>query len=298
LRRRFQRYFDSVKSAGNIIDEKNNARNNARKENDKDNNKDNNKSNDKDNDNLRGNSEINIGSLYRGESKRILKDIENGDLDIIIGTHGLLSDRIKYKNLGLIIIDEEQKFGVKHKEMLKSRRLDVNILSMSATPIPRTFNMALSQIKDISVIATPPDNRKPIKNFSARFDWQVISKAIKTEVNRGGQVYFLHNRVKDIEKIALNLNTLLPDIRIDVAHGQMSIKLLRQIMGNFAEGKIDVLVSTTIIENGLDLPNVNTLIVDDVEILGLAQMYQIRGRIGRGDKQAYAYFMYKKLRGD
>jgi transcription-repair coupling factor len=232
------------------------------------------------------------------EQRQIIEDLELGKIDILIGTHSILSERVRFKNLGLIVIDEEQRFGVKHKEKLKLRRLDSHVLTLTATPIPRTLNLSLSGVRDISVIETPPLNRKPIKNYTGALDWNLIIQSILKERERTGQVYFLHNRVRDIESVALKIHELLPDINVDVAHGQMAVHHLTKVMREFAEGKIDVLVCTTIIENGIDLPNVNTLIVDDVEKLGLSQMYQIRGRIGRADRQAYAYFFYNNLRGN
>ncbi|MBD3328916.1 transcription-repair coupling factor, partial [Candidatus Dojkabacteria bacterium] len=219
-------------------------------------------------------------------------------IDLIIGTHSLLSDRIELKTPGLIVIDEEQKFGVKHKEKIKALRLNAHTLSMTATPIPRTLHMSLSGIRDISVIATPPPGRKPIINKSHIFNWDIVQQAIAKEMVRDGQVYYLHNRVATIDKTALKIQELFPQKRVDVVHGRMAASHLASVMQRFARKEIDILVCTTIVENGLDLANVNTLIIDDVEKLGLAQMYQIRGRIGRGERQAYAYFLYKKLRGD
>lgn len=235
--------------------------------------------------------------LSKPEINSTIQSLEDGTIDLVVGTHSLLSDAVKFKNLGLVIIDEEQRFGVKHKEKIKLKRVECNVLTMSATPIPRTLNMALSGIREISVIATPPHNRKPIINKVSEFTWEQVEKAIHFEKNRKGQVYYLHNKVADIEKIALYILEKMPDINVEVAHGQMSVMRLASVMNKFAAGEIDVLVATTIIENGLDLPNVNTLIVDDIDRLGLAQLYQIRGRIGRSDRQAYAYIMHKTLRG-
>lgn len=245
---------------------------------------------------------IRIESLSRfqnvSEQRAIIEDLEQGKIDILIGTHSLLSDKVRFKSLGLIVIDEEQRFGVKHKEKLKLRRLDSHVLTLTATPIPRTLNMSLSGVRDISVIQTPPQSRKPIKNYTGERNWDLIIQAIQKEKDRAGQIYFLHNRVRDIESVALKINELMPEIIVDVAHGQMAVHQLAKVMRDFAAGRIDVLVCTTIIENGIDLPNVNTLIVDDIEKLGLSQMYQIRGRIGRADKQAYAYFFFDSLRGN
>lgn len=230
--------------------------------------------------------------LSNEDSKRVIEDIKSGKVDVVIGTHRLLSKDVEFKNLGLLIVDEEQKFGVSQKEKLKRARVDVHVLSLTATPIPRTLNMALSGVRDISVIATPPIGRKPIKNIVKKFEWGDVEDAIKNEVSRGGQVYFVHNRVSSIENVKLKLEERLPGVRFSVGHGQMSPEKLSRVMRDFNERKNDVLICSTIIENGLDMPNVNTLIVDRSEMFGLAQLYQLRGRIGRGDRQAYAYFFY------
>lgn len=239
---------------------------------------------------------VNVAALSRflgnDEIENVIKDLKSGKVDLVIGTHRLLSKDVKFKDLGLIVIDEEQRFGVSQKEKLKKARVDANVLSLSATPIPRTLNMALSGVRDISVIATPPEGRKPIKNFVKKFEWDLAAEAIKKEVNRGGQVYFVHNRVNTIGFVKQRLEELLPDVRFVVGHGQMSPQRLSKVMREFHENTHHVLICTTIIENGLDLPNVNTLIVDRAEMFGLAQLYQLRGRIGRGDRQAFAYFLY------
>lgn len=234
----------------------------------------------------------------KAERTTVINDLQDGKVNIVIGTHSLLSDAVKFKNLALIVVDEEQRFGVKHKEKIKSKKVEAHVLSMSATPIPRTLNLSLSGLRDISIIATPPANRVPIKNDFHQYDVEYAVGAIKNELQRQGQVYYLHNRIADIDQTAMKLMELYPTAKVDVAHGRMSGPDLTRVMRSFAQGDIDVLVCTTIIENGLDLPNVNTLIVDDVEKLGLSQMYQIRGRIGRSDRPAYAYFMYKNLKGD
>ena len=245
---------------------------------------------------------LKIASLSRYSSaqdkKETLESLGSGELDVVVGTHALLSDSIRIKNLGLIVIDEEQKFGVKQKEKLKSARVDSHVLSLSATPIPRTLNLSLSGIRDISIISTPPPGRLSIKNSFGEMDWKVANSAIRTELDRGGQVYFLHNRVGQLKELAQKLSEFFPKAHIAIAHGQMPGDKLASAMGEMAAGNIDILVCTTIIENGIDLPNVNTLIVSQAEMLGLAQLYQIRGRIGRSDKQAYAYFMFNKLRGN
>lgn len=245
---------------------------------------------------------FNIVSLSRfsSESEReyVLNGLKNGTVDIVIGTHSLLAEDVKFKDLGLLVIDEEQKFGVKQKERLKEARVDTNILSLTATPIPRTLNMALTGIRDISVLAIPPLGRKEIANHFEKFNWDSILKAISKELGRDGQVYFLHNRVGDIHKIKEQLEKLFPKANIEIAHGQMNTETLTRVMGDFVERRIDILICTTIIENGLDIPNANTLIVDDATKLGLSQMYQIRGRIGRSLEQAYAYFFYDTLQGN
>lgn len=245
---------------------------------------------------------MNIASLSRflkgKEKQNILDDLEKGSIDIVIGTQSLLQKRVFFKNLGLIIIDEEQKFGVKQKEELKTKRLESHVLSMSATPIPRTLSMSLSGIRDISTLLTPPEGRKAIHNSYKVFDWDDVQQAIGKELERGGQVYFLHNNVVDIKPVLLKLSELFPQSSIAIAHGQMKPEELSRVMHAFSQGKIDILLCTTIIENGIDIPNVNTLIVDDAARFGLSQLYQIRGRIGRSNVQAYAYFFYKSMKGN
>ncbi|MCB9803871.1 DEAD/DEAH box helicase [Candidatus Nomurabacteria bacterium] len=231
------------------------------------------------------------------KQREAIESAKNGEVDILIGTHSLLNPSIKFKNIGLIVIDEEQKFGVSQKESLKQKRVESHVLSLSATPIPRTLNMSLSGIRDISVIATPPHRRRAIKNMFAKFDWSLVNRAISKELERKGQVYYLHNRVKDIIDVKNKLQKYFPGSVVEIAHGQLSDHELSEVMYRFGKGHIDILVCTTIIENGLDLPNVNTLVVDRSEIFGLSQLYQIRGRIGRSDKQAYAYFFHTKLVG-
>ncbi len=232
------------------------------------------------------------------EKQEIEEQVSKGKIDILIGTHALLSQSIKFKDLGLLIIDEEQKFGVKQKEKLKGSRVDTHVLSMTATPIPRTLNLSLMGVRDISVLAIPPLGRKEIKNEFSKFSFDTIKECIVRELKRGGQVYYLHNRVESIYGLEDQLKSLIPDIRIEVAHGRLRGDRLIEVMDKFVRNEIDVLLCTTIIENGLDISNANTLIVDDVNMLGLSQMYQIRGRVGRGEKQAYACFLYDQLRGD
>lgn len=230
----------------------------------------------------------------RAERKRIIKGLNKGELDIVIGTHSLLSDDIKFYDLGLIIMDEEQKFGVEQKEKLKKLRVSVNVLSMSATPIPRTLHMALSGMKDLSVINTPPVGRKPIVVYVMEYDPRVVRNAILREVNRGGQVIYVRNRVEELEEVFERLTNLVPEVKIGVAHGRMRKKVMEEIVWDFYKGKLDVLVCTTIIESGVDIPNANTLIVEDSHRYGLAQLYQLRGRVGRSEKRAFAYFLYPK----
>ncbi|MDI6591936.1 MAG: helicase-related protein, partial [Patescibacteria group bacterium] len=226
------------------------------------------------------------------EQKEILKGLKAGKVDIVIGTRRILSDDVQFKNLGLLIIDDEQRFGVRQKEKLKKLRASLDVLSLSATPIPRTLYMALSSLKDISLIQTPPLGRLSVKTFILPFSEKIIKKAIEKELKREGQVYYLHNRVETIETAKKFLESLVPKIKIGIAHGRLKEKELVKVMENFQNRKIDVLLATTIIENGLDLPNVNTLIAADSTRLGLSEAYQIRGRIGRSHLQAFAYFLY------
>jgi len=228
------------------------------------------------------------------EQKEILENLKRGRVDILIGTHRLLSNDVIFKNLGLLVIDDEQRFGVRQKEKFKKLRASLDILSLSATPIPRTLYMSLSSLRDVSLIQTPPFGRLPVKTSILPFKEKYIVEAIKNEIKRGGQVYYLYNRVETIELVKKFLEKLLPETNFGIAHGRLKEKELVKTMDNFQTRKIAVLIATTIIENGLDLPNVNTLIVADATKLGLAQAYQIRGRIGRSHRQAFAYFLYPK----
>lgn len=228
------------------------------------------------------------------EQKAILKDAQSGQVDIVIGTHRLLSKDIKFKDLGLLIVDEEQRFGVVHKEKLKKFRKTVDVLTLTATPIPRTLHMSLVGVRDMSVIETPPEERYPVQTFVVESSTQLVREAIRRELGRGGQIYYLHNRVESIEKAAYLVQELVPEARIGIAHGKMSEDQLENVMLDFMEAKLDVLVCTTIIETGLDISNVNTLIVDDADRLGLSQLYQLRGRVGRSNRVAYAYLTYNK----
>lgn len=228
------------------------------------------------------------------EKKETLKNLATGKCDVIIATHSLLQDNVIFKDLGLLVIDEEHRFGVRHKEKLKEFRENIDIISMSATPIPRTLYMSLSGIKDISVINTPPQNRLPIKTFVGEYNEQTVKNAIVNELDRDGQVFYLYNRVETIEEFKLELQKLVPNARIAVGHGQLSEKHLEDVIIGFDNHDYDILLCTTIIENGLDIPNANTMIIHEADKLGLAQLYQLRGRVGRSEKQAYCYCLYKK----
>ena len=226
------------------------------------------------------------------EATATLAGLADGSVDVVIGTHRLLGPKTKIKNLGLVIIDEEQRFGVEHKEHLKALRTNVDVLTMSATPIPRTLEMAVTGIREMSTIATPPEERLPVLTFVGPYNERQVAAAIRRELTRDGQVFFLHNRVASIERVAAKLAELVPEARFAVAHGQMHEDALEKVMVDFWERSFDVLVSTTIVESGLDIPNANTLIVDRAERFGLSQLHQIRGRVGRGRERAYAYFFY------
>ncbi len=225
----------------------------------------------------------------KAEQTKILKSMRTGVADIVIGTHRLLQKDVEFKSLGLLVIDEEQRFGVKHKEALKQKRRSVDVLALTATPIPRTLHLSLTGMRDISVITTPPADRQPIVSYISKYEDSVIKDAVKRELSRQGQVFFVHNNIKSIFKVAHHLEKLVPEAKIGVAHGRLSEKDLEQVMLDFVDLKIDVLVCTTIIESGLDIPSANTMIINKAERFGLAQIYQLRGRIGRGDHQAYAY---------
>jgi transcription-repair coupling factor (superfamily II helicase) len=227
----------------------------------------------------------------RAEQKQVLDDLKAGKLDIIVGTHRLLSKDVQFRELGLLVVDEEQRFGVAHKERIKQLRKRVDVLTMTATPIPRTLNMSLAGIRDMSIIETPPKDRLSIQTNVVKFDQPVISKAIRNEMERGGQVYFVHNRVESIYSLGSLIARLVPEARLAVAHGQMGEDELERVMVDFVAHKYDVLLATTIIENGLDIPNANTIIVNRADRYGLAQLYQLRGRVGRSDRRAYAYLL-------
>lgn len=231
-------------------------------------------------------------AIPKSTENQTLQLLKEGKIDFIIGTHRLLSDDICFKNLGLLIIDEEQKFGVKQKEKLKELKKNVDVLMLSATPIPRTLNLCLAGIKSISIINDPPTGRQPIETIIRPFSWQIIRQAIDYELKRQGQVFFLHNRIISIIKPYVQLKKLLPQAKIDIIHSKLPEKTLLNKIHNFRDGKIDILLATTIIQNGLDLKNVNTLIVEDSLKLGLADLHQLRGRVGRSSKKAFAYFLY------
>ncbi|MEK5499509.1 transcription-repair coupling factor [Bacillus sp. FSL M8-0168] len=241
---------------------------------------------------------VTIGLLSRfrtrKESSETIKGLKNGTVDIVIGTHRLLSKDVVYKDLGLLIIDEEQRFGVTHKEKIKRIKANVDVLTLTATPIPRTLHMSMLGVRDLSVIETPPENRFPVQTYVVEYNGALVREAIERELARGGQVYFLYNRVEDIERKAEEISMLVPDAKVTYAHGKMTENELESVMLNFLEGESDVLVSTTIIETGVDIPNVNTLIVHDADKMGLSQLYQLRGRVGRSNRVAYAYFTYRK----
>lgn len=241
---------------------------------------------------------VNIGLLSRFRTRKkqneTIKGLKDGTVDIVIGTHRLLSKDVIYKDLGLLIIDEEQRFGVTHKEKIKQFKANIDVLTLTATPIPRTLHMSMLGVRDLSVIETPPENRFPVQTYVVEYNPALVREAIERELARGGQVYFLYNRVEDIERKVDEISMLVPDARVTYAHGKMNESELESVMLSFLEGQHDVLVSTTIIETGVDIPNVNTLIVFDADRMGLSQLYQLRGRVGRSNRVAYAYFTYKR----
>ncbi|WP_028390515.1 transcription-repair coupling factor [Bacillus cihuensis] len=241
---------------------------------------------------------INIGLMSRFRTRKqqieTMKGLKAGTIDIVVGTHRLLSKDIEYRDLGLLIIDEEQRFGVTHKEKIKKLKTNVDVLTLTATPIPRTLHMSMLGVRDLSVIETPPENRFPIQTYVMEYNGVLVTEAIEREMARGGQVYFLYNRVEDIARKAEEISMLVPDARVTYAHGRMTEQELEAVMFGFIEGEYDVLVSTTIIETGVDIPNVNTLIVHDADRMGLSQLYQLRGRVGRSNRIAYAFFTYRK----
>ena len=241
---------------------------------------------------------INVELLNRFKTKKeqdeIIKKLKLGEVDVVVGTHRLLSEDVNFKDLGLLIIDEEHRFGVKDKEKIKKLRTNIDVLTMTATPIPRTLHMSIVGVRDMSVIYEPPHNRKPVQTYVLEYDQEVITEAITKEIEKGGQVFYLFNQVEGIEKKANEISMLVPEAKVGFAHGKMSGRELEEIMESFINHEINVLVCTTILESGIDIPNANTIIVENADRLGLAQLYQIRGRVGRSDKQAYAYVTYKR----
>jgi transcription-repair coupling factor (superfamily II helicase) len=241
---------------------------------------------------------VEVGILSRfvspKEQERTIAGLASGTTDIVIGTHRLLSRDVRFRDLGLLVVDEEQRFGVAAKERLKQLKREVDVLTLSATPIPRTLNLALAGVRDMSVIETPPEDRLPIQTRVAEASAGLVRDAVLRELDRGGQVFYVHNRVETIEAQAEQLRKLLPDVRLVVGHGQMPEGMLERVMLTFASGEADVLVCTTIIESGLDIPNANTIVIDRADALGLAQLYQLRGRVGRSSRRAYAYLLYRR----
>ncbi|MFM1965134.1 MAG: transcription-repair coupling factor [Actinomycetota bacterium] len=239
---------------------------------------------------------VTVAALSRfqtdAEAKRTLEGLADGTVDVVIGTHRMLTPQVRFKDLGLLIVDEEQRFGVEHKEHIKALRTSVDVLTMSATPIPRTLEMSLTGIREMSTIQTPPEERHPVLTYVGPFDDRQVAAAIHRELIRDGQVFFIHNRVESIDRVAAKLRDLVPEARVAVAHGQMNEHELERIVLDFWERRIDVLVATTIVENGIDIPNANTLIIDRADALGLAQLHQLRGRVGRGRERGYAYLLY------
>ena len=241
---------------------------------------------------------VNIAVLNRfktgNQASSVLRGLADGGVDLVIGTHRLLSKDVKFKDLGLLVVDEEQRFGVTHKEHIKELSHGIDVLTLSATPIPRTLNMAMSGIRDMSTIDEPPEDRLPVQTFVMEHDWNIVADAIRREIQRGGQVYYLHNRVEDIDRTASRLKAMLEDVTVGVAHGKMDKNRLSSIMESVSSGETQVLVCTTIIETGIDIPNVNTLIIEDADKLGLAQLHQIRGRVGRSTRRASAYLTFRR----
>ncbi len=230
--------------------------------------------------------------LTPGQAKRVVDGVASGEVDIVIGTHRLLSEDVNFKRLGLLVVDEEQRFGVSHKEAMKKLKTDVDVLTLTATPIPRTLEMSLTGIRDLTLLNTPPADRQPILTYVGEYDERAVGEAIRRELLREGQVFFVHNRVQDIEEVAATIRDLVPEARVTVAHGQMDEGTLEQTVVDFWEGQFDVLVCTTIIESGIDMPTVNTLVVDRADMLGLGQLHQLRGRVGRAGQRAYAYLFH------
>ena len=240
--------------------------------------------------------EIDVVSRFRtpAQMRQTLMDLRAGKVDLLIGTHRLFNKDVQFKDLGLLVVDEEQRFGVQHKEKLKELSKQVDVLTLSATPIPRTLNMALSGIRDMSTLEEPPQDRQPVQTYVLEHDWSVLSDAMSRELERGGQVYYLHNRVETIDRTAGRIQAMLPEARVAVAHGKMTQEAINDVMSQMTDGEVDILVCTTIIETGIDIPNANTLIIEDADKMGLAQLHQLRGRVGRSARRAFAYMTYRK----
>jgi transcription-repair coupling factor (superfamily II helicase) len=238
---------------------------------------------------------VNLRAMSRFQSKKEQEDtalqLKEGKCDIVIGTHRLLSKDVHFKNLGLLVVDEEQRFGVAHKERIKQLKTEVDVLTLTATPIPRTLQMAIGGLRDLSLITTPPTDRRAVRTIVTRWDEQVVREAVERELTRGGQVFYVYNRVEGIYERAQRVKDLVPDARVVVAHGQLSENVLEQVMLDFVEGRYDVLVATAIIESGLDIPRANTLLIDRADMFGLAQLYQLRGRVGRSKERAYCFLI-------
>ena len=241
---------------------------------------------------------VNVGQLssFRtsAQNKKTIEGLKNGTIDVVIGTHRVLSKDVQFKDLGLLIIDEEQRFGVAHKEKIKELKNNIDVLTLSATPIPRTLHMSLVGIRDMSVLEEPPVDRHPIQTFVTEHNDEMIREAVTRELARNGQVYYVYNKVRDIEERAEYIQNLVPNAVVAYAHGQMDKRMLEKIMYEFVNGEIDVLVSTTIIETGMDIPNCNTMIIENADQFGLSQLYQLRGRVGRSTRTSYAFLMYKR----
>jgi transcription-repair coupling factor (superfamily II helicase) len=234
--------------------------------------------------------------VSRADQKKSLAGLESGEIDMVVGTHRIIQKDVKFANLGLLVIDEEQRFGVKDKERLKELKASIDCLTLSATPIPRTLHMSLLKIRDMSLLKTPPYNRRPIETYVEAFDEELVARAIRKEVERGGQVFYLHNRVETLENVQLFLRKVVPEVMVEMAHGQMNAHELEDIMHRFIHGGFHVLVATTIIENGINIPNVNTIIIDRADMYGISQLYQLRGRVGRSGRLAHAYLLYPEQR--
>ena len=240
--------------------------------------------------------EIDVVSRFRtpAQMRETLRRVREGRVDLLIGTHRLFNKDVQFKDLGLLVVDEEQRFGVAHKEKLKELSKQVDVLTLSATPIPRTLNMALSGIRDMSTLEEPPQDRQPVQTYVLEHDWSVLRDAMDRELERGGQVYYLHNRVETIDRTAGRIQAMLPEARVAVAHGKMTQEAINDVMSQMTDGEVDILVCTTIIETGIDIPNANTLIIEDADKMGLSQLHQLRGRVGRSARRAFAYMTYRQ----